>query len=32
MDFKEILRTAAVAAVVVWMSNNIPSVRRLIGR
>lgn len=32
MDFKEILRIAAVAAVVVWASNNITAVRRLIGR
>lgn len=32
MDFKEILRIAAVAAAVVWASNNVTAIRRLIGR
>lgn len=31
-DFKEILRIVAVAAAVVWASNNVTAVRRIIGR
>jgi hypothetical protein len=32
MDFKQILTMAAVAAAVVWASNNVTAVRRIIGR
>jgi hypothetical protein len=32
MDFKAFLTIAAVAAAVVWASNNVTAVRRIIGR
>jgi hypothetical protein len=31
MDFKQLAQMALVAAVVVWASNNVSAVRRLIG-
>jgi hypothetical protein len=32
MDFKELLKIAAVAAALIWASNNVTAVRRIIGR
>lgn len=32
MDWREILKTVAIAAAVVWASNNVRAVRQVIGR